>query len=210
MKKVLKWTIYIVLMILGGLAGRVLVVYSMTGHLALSPRQAVNTNLTYTDVNLGWIKTSLPFSLQEDKQQALHIKETINTTQHAQAVQDIKMYTGTYNPQTFAFMLETIAYAPTITPDLLNGIAGIIAGAGFETDAKRAMQQAQSQKENGSIKYLYQTRTKFKNTPAVFGTVLCAKGNTVAILFGNGNDTPQNRDIINHILSNTVCFPQEK
>ena len=212
MKKFFKYLFYIIIVSIFASVCRLLVLYLMTGELGQKPHIQTKQTLTYKDIDLGWAKTSLPFSLEENSQQAIKMKEAINNAFNAQIVNDIKLYQGTYNSKEFSLGIGRNVYIPSLSLTqnaTENSFRDSITGAGLDAKtAEQAVQKAQKSEENGIIKYAYVSEAKIQNTPAVFGIVTCAKGNNLLILFGNGMNTPLNKDILTNAVNKTECFPQ--
>lgn len=212
MKKFFKYLFYIIIVSIFASVCRLLVLYLMTGELGQKPHIPTIQNLTYKDIDLGWVKTSLPFSLKENSQQALKMKEFINNAFNAQIVSDIKLYQGTYNSKEFSLGIGNNIYIPSFSltqNSAENSFRDSITGAGIDSEtAEEAVQKAQKSEENGIIKYAYVSEAKIQNTPSVFGILTCAKENNLLMLWGLGRNTPLNKDILTNAINKTECFPQ--
>ena len=115
MKKFFKYLFYIIIVSIFASVCRLLVLYLMTGELGQKPHIQTKQTLTYKDIDLGWAKTSLPFSLEENSQQAIKMKEAINNAFNAQIVNDIKLYQGTYNSKEFSLGIGRNVYIPSLS-----------------------------------------------------------------------------------------------
>ena len=192
------------LILLGGLIGKFLVNYSITGQFGSNYCDSCQE---YETKNLGWLKTSLPFPLQVNQT----LKNKIANTQFEEAVESMQTYEGTYDKKLFFLSIAHIVYASTIKPDPLAVFASSIGGSGYDrNEVDKAIKNVIKSNENGSIKYKYQTEAYVGNSPAIFGIVVCVKNNQSIMLWAQGYNTKQNKDIINHVLSETMCFPEDK
>ncbi len=204
MKKILKPILYTILILLGFFVGKFLVNYSMTGRFI---SDYCNSCQEYEIKNLGWLKTSLPFSLQADQT----LKNEFANTQFQEAVESMETYKGTYDKKLFFLSISHLVYASTIKPNPLTAFASSVGGSGYDkNEVDKAIKNAIKSNENGSIKYKYHTEAPVGNSPAVFGIIICVKNNQSIMLWAQGYNTKQNKDIINHVLSETVCFPEDK
>jgi hypothetical protein len=204
MKKILKPILYIILILLGGLIGKLLVNYSMTGQFGSNHCSSCQE---YENKDLGWLKTSLPFSLQADQT----LKNQIANSQFQEAIESVQTYKGTYDKKLFALAISHIVYASTIKPDPLTVLASTIAGSGYDkNEVNNAIKNAIKSNENGSIKYKYQVEASVGNSPSIFGIVLCVKNNQSILVWAQGYNTKQNKDIVNHVLNDTVCFTENQ
>lgn len=167
--------------------------------------------LKFEKIDLGWLQTSLPFSLNEDVSTELKMKNAVNNAANSQVVQKVKIYTGTYNKNDFYLGISNSSYNSSFSLDIDNGFIGTITGAGIERQiAEEALKHAKKTEENGIKKYSYTSEAKIKDIPAVFGIVICKKGNNNIVLWGFGKNNSLNKDILNTAVTEIVCFPNAK
>lgn len=215
MKKVLKWILKITLLFIIGFA-----FYKVAGprlpEVDLSSLLKGEGLLIYKQVNYGWLKTSLPFTLKKDVQQASLAKNTMNAVYLAlfrtQVITQLELYSNRQEHTAKKFRLDItyMATIPGIKHQAIDTLTSALTKEGFKQQATQAAKKAQRTKENGAIKYSYQTEAKHKNKTTVLVAISCTKNNTDLILLGYGEDTPQNKKFIEHILAKTECFPGEK
>lgn len=189
----------------------ILFLFLNPNRLALEPHSAIQPIQKYEKIDLGWGQTSLPFSLNEDISKELQMKNAINNEANSPIIQNMKIYTGTYNGNDFYLGISNSSYKPSFSLDMDNGFIGTITGAGIEPQiAEQALKHANKTEENGIIKYSYTSEAKIKNIPAVFGIVTCKKENNIIVLWGFGINNSLNKAILTTAVNETICFPNAK
>ena len=163
--------------------------------------------LAYKEINLGWAKTSLPFALWQNPQAKL-MMQVLNDG--SSELRDTELYLSLYDKKKFSMMVLYAEFDSASKIHPKQNLADSISNAGFKSEAKQAFKHAQYTKENGAIKYSYQTETKLSNTPLLLVSVSCTKGRKTANFFGVGKNTPENKEIVEHFLAETECFPEKK
>lgn len=168
------------------------------------------SDIRFHPVHLGWVSTTLPFELREDKEIAKKAKEEISVVEeNTQAVKKLEIYQGSDKKNEVVAMLSKASFLHKISTDPRKDILGraVLNSLGAEK-MQDAIKNATYRKENGSDKLSYQTVAYVKGTPIIYSVVTCVKDNRLVSFSMLAKENNLNEEIIFKVAKNTVCFPK--
>lgn len=202
-----KWVLYIIVIILSYLIGGTLVQYSINHDFSSVFIKPTAADEKYSSIDLGWIKVYSPCPLNENLKQASKQQKIASDNKNWKGVQNVTYYDGVYKPSQLA--IDVYFLTSGISPNPKEILARHLAVFGKEAMEKALLNSKKSQ-ENGSTKYIYRTELQLNNTSIVVGYIACVKDNHLIVLSSGGESTPENKNIVQHILEKTECFPEKK